>query len=63
MDIYHISFVSIVTVSEQQKARLGSSAAQKSSTFYQIELKPWPDLSAAQQGNGKSQQKWQKQQC
>jgi hypothetical protein len=44
MDIYHISFVkkfaSIVTVSEQQKARPGSTAAHKSSTFYRIELKP-----------------------
>jgi hypothetical protein len=44
MDIYPISFVkifaSIVTVSEQQKARPGSSAAHKSSTFYWIELKP-----------------------
>jgi hypothetical protein len=44
MDIYPISFVkffaSIVTVSEQQKARLGSTAAHKSSTFYWIELKP-----------------------
>jgi hypothetical protein len=34
MDIHPISFASIVKVSEQQKAR------QKSSTFYQIELKP-----------------------
>jgi hypothetical protein len=61
MDIYPISFVnffaSIVTVSEQQKARPGSTAAHKSSTFLN------PDLSAAQQGNGKSQQKWQKRQC
>jgi hypothetical protein len=44
MDIYPISFVkiiaSIVTDSEQQKARPGSTAAHKSSTFYQIELKP-----------------------
>jgi hypothetical protein len=44
MDIYPISFVkffaSIVTVSEQQKARPGSTAAHKSSTFYQIELRP-----------------------
>jgi hypothetical protein len=44
MDIYPISFVqifdSIVTVSEQQKARPGSTAAHKSSTFYRIELKP-----------------------
>jgi hypothetical protein len=44
MDIYPISFVkkfaSIVTVSEQQKARPGSTAAHKSSTFYWIELKP-----------------------
>jgi hypothetical protein len=65
MDIYPISFVnifaSIVTVSEQQKARPGSTAAHKSSTFYWIELNP--DLSGAQQGNGKSQQKWQKRQC
>jgi hypothetical protein len=40
MDIYPISFVknfaSIVTVSEQQKARPGSTAAHKSSTFYRI---------------------------
>jgi hypothetical protein len=44
MDIYPISFVknfaSIVTVSEQQKARPGSTAAHKSSTNYWIELKP-----------------------
>jgi hypothetical protein len=44
IDIYPISFVkifaSIVTVSEQQKARPGSTAAHKSSTFYWIELKP-----------------------
>jgi hypothetical protein len=44
MDIYPISFVknlaSIVTVSKQQKARPGSTAAHKSSTFYWIELKP-----------------------
>jgi hypothetical protein len=44
MDIYPISFVknfaSIVTVSEQQKARPGSTAAHKSSTFDRIELKP-----------------------
>jgi hypothetical protein len=44
MDIYPISFVknfaSIVTVSEQQKARPGSTAEHKSSTFYWIELKP-----------------------
>jgi hypothetical protein len=44
MDIYPISFVqifaSIVTVSEQQKARPGKTAAHKSSTFYRIELKP-----------------------
>jgi hypothetical protein len=44
MDIYPISFVkifaSIVIVSEQQKARPGSTAAHKSSTFYLIELKP-----------------------
>jgi hypothetical protein len=41
MDIYPISFVknfaSIVTVSEPQKARPGSTAAHKSSTFYWIE--------------------------
>jgi hypothetical protein len=41
MDIYPISFVknfaSIVTVSEPQKARPGSTAAHKSSTFYRIE--------------------------
>jgi hypothetical protein len=42
----HISYIlcqtigSIVTVSEQQKARPGSTAAHKSSTFYRIELKP-----------------------
>jgi hypothetical protein len=50
MDIY-ISFVkifaSIVTVSEQQKARTGSNAAHKSSTFYWIELKPWSISSVA----------------
>jgi hypothetical protein len=44
MDIYPISFVkifaSIVTLSEQQKARPGSTAAHKSSIFYRIELKP-----------------------
>jgi hypothetical protein len=44
MDIYPISFVkifaSIVTVSEQPKARPGITAAHKSSTFYRIELKP-----------------------
>jgi hypothetical protein len=44
MDIYPITFVkkfaSIVTVSEQQKARPGSTAVQKSSTNYRIELKP-----------------------
>jgi hypothetical protein len=43
MDIYPISFVkkfaSIVTVPKQQKARPGSTAAHKSSTFYPIELK------------------------
>jgi hypothetical protein len=33
-------FASIVTVSEQQKARPGSTVAHKSSTFYRIELKP-----------------------
>jgi hypothetical protein len=67
MDIYPISFVkffaSIVTVSEQQKARPGSTAAHKSSTFYWIKLKPRSISSAAQQGNGKSQQKWQNWQC
>jgi hypothetical protein len=60
--VYPISFVkifaSIVTVSEQQKARPGSTAAHKSSTFYRDRIK-----TAAQQGNGKSQQKWQKRQC
>jgi hypothetical protein len=44
MDIYPISFVnffaSIATVSEQQKARPGSTAAHKSSIFYRSELKP-----------------------
>jgi hypothetical protein len=44
VDIYPISFVkffaSIVTVSELQKARTGSTAAHKTSTFYWIELKP-----------------------
>jgi hypothetical protein len=44
MYLHPISFVnifaSIVTVSEQRKARPGSTAAHKSSTFYQIELKP-----------------------
>jgi hypothetical protein len=45
MDIYAISFVqnfaSIVTVSEQQKARPDSTAAHKSSTNYRIiEEKP-----------------------
>jgi hypothetical protein len=44
MDIYPISFVkifaSIVTVSEQQKARPGSTAVHKSLTNYWIELKP-----------------------
>jgi hypothetical protein len=46
MDIYlyPISLVkkiaSIVTVSEQQKARPGSTAAHKPSTFYPIKLKP-----------------------
>jgi hypothetical protein len=39
--VYPISFVknfaSIVTVSLQQKARPGSTAAHKSSTFYRIE--------------------------
>jgi hypothetical protein len=48
---YPISFVknfaSIVTVSEQQKARPGSTAAYKSSTFYRIELKPWSISGAA----------------
>jgi hypothetical protein len=42
--IYPISFVkniaSIVTVSEQLKARPGSTAAHKPSTFYPIKLKP-----------------------
>jgi hypothetical protein len=51
MDIYPISFVkkfaSIVTVSEQQKARPGSTAAHKTSTFYWIKLKPWSISSAA----------------
>jgi hypothetical protein len=51
IDIYPITFVkkfaSIVTVSEQQKARPGSTAAHKSSTFYWIELKPWSISSAA----------------
>jgi hypothetical protein len=49
--IYPISFVknfaSIVTVFEQQKARPGSTAAHKSSTFYWIKLKPWSISSAA----------------
>jgi hypothetical protein len=44
MDIYPISFVknfaSVVTVSEQQKARPGKTAAHKSSTFYWLKLKP-----------------------
>jgi hypothetical protein len=44
MDIYPISFVknfaSIVTVSEQPKARPGSTAAHKSLAFYRIELTP-----------------------
>jgi hypothetical protein len=44
MDIYPISFVknfaSIVTVSEQPKARPGSTAARKYLTFYRIELTP-----------------------
>jgi hypothetical protein len=47
MDIYPISYILCqifcqhcnVTVSEQQKVRPGSTAALKSSTFYQIELK------------------------
>jgi hypothetical protein len=51
MAIYPISFViifaSIVTVSEQQKARPGSTAANNSSTFYWIELKPWSISSEA----------------
>jgi hypothetical protein len=42
--VYPISFVkkfaSIVAVSEQQKARPGSTAAHKSSTNYRFELKP-----------------------
>jgi hypothetical protein len=40
MDIYVKIFASIVTVSEQQKARPGSTAAHMSLTFYRIELKP-----------------------
>jgi hypothetical protein len=51
MDIYPISFVkkfaSIVTVSELQKTRPGSTAAHKSSTFYWIKLKPRSISSAA----------------
>jgi hypothetical protein len=35
--LYPYIFASIVTVSEQQKARLGSTEAHKSSTFYRIE--------------------------
>jgi hypothetical protein len=42
--VYPISFVkkiaSIVTVSKQQKARPGSTAAHNPSTFYLIKLKP-----------------------
>jgi hypothetical protein len=57
MDIYPISFVknfaSIVTVSEQQKAQTGSTAAHKSSTFYRIELKSISSTA----------RKWQRQQC
>jgi hypothetical protein len=34
------NFASIVTVSEQQKARPDRAAAHKSSTFYRIKLKP-----------------------
>jgi hypothetical protein len=56
MDIYPISFVkifaSIVAVSEQQKARPGSTAAHKSSSI--IGSNKNPDLSAAQQGNGRN---------
>jgi hypothetical protein len=44
MDIYPISFVknfaSIVTVSEQQKARPGSTAANKSFLMDQIKTRP-----------------------
>jgi hypothetical protein len=40
-------FASIVTVSEQQKARPGSTAAHMSLTFYRIELKPWSISSAS----------------
>jgi hypothetical protein len=40
-------FACIVTVSEQQKARPGSTAVQKSSTNYRIELKPWSISRAA----------------
>jgi hypothetical protein len=50
MDIYPISYIhyaSIVTVSEQPKARPGSTAAHKSMTFYLIELTPWSISSAA----------------
>jgi hypothetical protein len=36
----YIIFASIVTVSEQQKARPGSTAAHRASTNYRIELKP-----------------------
>jgi hypothetical protein len=43
--LYPISFVKmfprIVTGSEQWKARPGSTAAHQSSTFYNIEFKPW----------------------
>jgi hypothetical protein len=56
--VYPISFVkiftSIVTVSEQQKARPGKTAAHKSSTFSRI-LKPGSISSATR--------KWHKQQC
>jgi hypothetical protein len=55
MYIYPISFdknfASIVTVSEQRKAIPGSTAAHKSLTFYQIELKS--DISA------RTARKWQ----
>jgi hypothetical protein len=49
MDKYPISFVkkfaSIVTVSEQPKARPGSTAAHKSLTFYRMEVTPYQQRS------------------
>jgi hypothetical protein len=45
--LIYLQNASIVTASQELKAKPGSTAAQESSTFYRIEYKPWSISSAA----------------